>query len=492
MNKLCLPLAESALPSLERKIGQYRDQVDYIEVRLDYLSSPSLPSLPTESRAEFLATCRPPREGGRFEGTERDRLQLLSAAAHNGFAWVDLEHDVDQDPDLPSSTRVVRSVHCFDRLPDDLPGLFEKLESRGGDVVKIAATVSSTRELVKLLSWMESLPDKKPYTVLGMGGLGQPSRFLGAFLGNFWTFVCENAEQTVAPGQFGLEQATNLYRLDSWESTPVIYGILGNPVAHSRSPQLHNRLFQHHRLDNLYLPFQLDELEPWIEYVRSSRLRFAGFSVTLPFKTDAAELADSTDSPVASINTLCRSGSGWKGLNTDYPAFLAPLTSQLSLQQKRALVLGNGGVAHTVVAGLKNEGARVVVVGRNQERVSHLASHYGCSHALFSDLPLAADLCVNTTPVGQYPLTEASPLSQDQLRFDLVYDLIYHPEQTQLLQMAAQKGAQTISGMEMFIEQGALQFLAWTGLDPNRAWMRDLLNQMLAEEEGSPSESIAS
>ena len=485
MNKLCLPLAESTLPSLERKIRQYSDQVDYIEIRLDYLSSPVLPSLPIESRAEFLATCRPPREGGRFEGTEQDRLQLLSSAAHQGFAWVDLEHDVDENPDLPKSTQVVRSFHSFDRVPDDLPGLFRKLEDRGGDVVKIAVKVSSTWELVRLLSWMESLPAEKPYIVLGMGGLGQPSRSLGAFLGNFWTFVSEDLEKTVAPGQFSLEQATDLYRLDSWKSTPTIYGVVGNPVAHSRSPQLHNRLFQHHRLDNLYLPFQLDELEPWLQYLGSSRLRFGGFSVTLPFKTDAAKVADSIDSPVASINTLCRSGSGWRGLNSDYPAFLDPLTSRLPLRQKRALVLGNGGVAHTVVAALQNEGAEVVVVGRNQERVSHLAQHYGCSHALFTDLPLAADLCVNTTPVGQSPSTEASPLSEDQLRFDLVYDLIYHPEQTQLLQMAARKGAKTISGMEMFIEQAALQFAAWTGLDPDRDWMRDLMNQILAEHTGS-------
>ena len=171
MNKLCLPLAESTLPSLERKIRQYSDQVDYIEIRLDYLSSPALPSLPMESRAEFLATCRPPREGGRFEGTEQDRLQLLSSAAHQGFAWVDLEHDVDENPDLPKSTRVVRSFHSFDRVPDDLPGLFRKLEHRGGDVVKIAVKVSTTRELVRLLSWMESLPAEKPYIVLGMGGL---------------------------------------------------------------------------------------------------------------------------------------------------------------------------------------------------------------------------------------------------------------------------------------------------------------------------------
>ncbi len=491
MNKLCLPLAESTLPSLERKIRQYSDRVDYIEIRLDYLSSPALPSLPTQARAEFLATCRPPREGGKFEGTEQDRLRLLSAAAREGFAWVDLEHDVDDDPDLPSSTRVVRSVHSLDHLPDNLPGLFRKLERRGGDVVKIAAKISSTRELVGLLSWMESLPAEKPYIVLGMGDLGQPSRSLGAFLGNFWTFVSEELENTVAPGQFSLEQATDLYGLDRWESTPVIYGIVGNPLAHSRSPQLHNRLFQHHRLDNLYLPFQLDELDPWIQYVESSRLRFAGFSVTLPFKTDAAKVADSSDSPVASINTLCRGGSGWRGLNSDYPAFLGPLTSRLALQQKRALVLGNGGVAHTVVAALKNEGAEVMVVGRNQERVSRLAQHYGCSHALFTDLPLTADLCVNTTPVGQSPSTEASPLSEDQIRFDLVYDLIYHPEQTRLLQMAAQKGAQTISGMKMFIEQAALQFAAWTGLDPDRDWMRDQMNQILTGKEFSHPKTIA-
>ena len=484
MNKLCLPLAENSLPPLEEKINRYCDQVDFIEVRLDYLSTPELPRLPEQGRAEFLATCRPPREGGRFKGAEKDRLQLLGDAAHSGFTWVDLEHDVEEDPPLPNSTRVIRSVHFFDQFPDDLSGIFNQLEQRGGDIVKIATKVSSTRDLVMLLSWMESLSARTPYILLGMDGLGQPSRSLGAFLGNYWTFVSEEEKGTVAPGQFSLKQATDLYRLDRWTSTPVVYGVIGNPVVHSRSPQLHNRLFQHHDLDKLYLPFQLDELEPWLRYAGSSRLRFGGFSVTLPFKVDAANLADSSDSPVASINTLCRNGSGWRGLNTDYRGFLDPLTARVSLREKRAVMLGNGGVAHTVAAALRNEGSEVVVVGRNQARVSDLARQYGCAHALFTDLPLKADLCVNTTPVGQYPSTQDSPLTEEQLQFDLVYDLIYHPERTRLLQMADRKGAQIISGMEMFIEQAALQFAAWTGLDPDRDWMRGVMAQLLAEEEG--------
>jgi 3-dehydroquinate dehydratase/shikimate dehydrogenase len=87
----------------------------------------------------------------------------------------------------------------------------------------------------------------------------------------------------------------------------------------------------------------------------------------------------------------------------------------------------------------------------------------------------SADLLVNTTPVGQHPNVDASPLSETQLHFELVYDLVYNPEETKLIRQARYRGCKTISGIEMFLEQAARQFLAWTGRDPDRGVMRDLI-----------------
>lgn len=480
IGKLCLTLAEESLSTLERKVAQHSGRVPVIEIRLDYLARPEVPPLPGNTSTEFVATCRAAREGGRYKGSEGDRLALLKKAAESGFTWLDLEHDVEEDPSLPTATRVVRSYHCFGSFPESLPALLERMRAQRAEVIKLAVNVSGTGELVTLLSFMESFPSETPHIVLGMGSFGQSSRTLGVFLGNYWTYVAAAEEDAAAPGQFSLKKALDWYRLPSWVSAPPIYGVLGNPVAHSMSPQLHNHLFGHYRLKKVYFPFLLDCLDPWFDYVARSRLSFSGFSVTLPFKADVVKHV-SLESAADVLNTLIRVDSHWEGSNTDYAGFLKPLQSRFDLKGKTAVVLGHGGVAHTVLAALRREGAQVVVVGRSRQRAAQFAARYGCRHAHFSDLPLRADLCVNATPVGQYPQVEDSPLLENQLDFGYVYDLVYHPEETRLLRMAAKKGILTISGIEMFVEQAALQFLAWTRIEPERELVREMIREISTE-----------
>lgn len=479
MVDLCLTLAESSATLLGKKIAQYSGQVPYLEVRLDYLTKPSLPHIPKNSGTEFIATCRPEYEGGRYKESESSRIELLRAAADSGFHWLDLEHDVPAISRLPSSTRIVRSWHCFGSFPKDLETRFKCLRETGGDVLKLAVSINTTQEAIRLLEWMETMQGSTPFVILGMGLLGQVSRLLGSFVGNQWTYVAEHEQSAVAAGQFTLEQARYCYRLTGWSKPPPIFGVLGNPVRHSLSPLIHNQLFKHYQLSNIYLPFPLDEVESWFRYTGRSKLDFRGFSITLPFKTDVVRVAQVRRPLVDSLNTMTKKRSSWEGSNTDYDAFLHPLKSRLSLKGKKILVLGNGGVAHTAVRALQDEGSLVTVVGRRRERVTSFAKHHGCLYALFSDLPLAADLCVNTTPVGQYPDVEKSPLEEHELEFELIYDLVYRPEQTRLLELATRKGLQTVSGMEMFVEQAALQFFGWTGLSPDRKFIRDTLSEVL-------------
>ena len=479
MVNLCLTLAESSAVVLREKISHYTGQVPYLEVRFDYLDVIEVPKVFNHQGTQFIATCRPEREGGNYKGTEVDRIDLLQKAAHSGFHWLDLEHDVTSIKNLPSTTQVIRSYHCFGDSCANLENYFQTLKNAGGDVLKLAISIRTTKELIELLEWMPSIPKEIPFVILGMGIFGQVSRLLGGFLGNRWTYVAEKIENSVAPGQFTLKQAQDWYRLSGWESPPPIFGVLGNPVEHSLSPLIHNRLFKHFGVTSIYLPFLIDQIDLWLRYVRTSPLDFRGFSVTLPFKTDALKLVETSTSPVNSINTLTRKGSSWEGSNTDYAAFLYPLQSRFSLEGKTALVLGNGGVAHTVVRALQNEGLSVTVAGRNCEKVSKFASRYGCSWTSLSNLPTKVDFCINTTPVGQHPNTDKSLLQARDMKFDVVYDLIYRPEKTLLLRSANQLGLQTISGMEMFVEQAARQFQDWTGLSPDREMIKDIINETL-------------
>jgi len=475
MSRLCLILAEKDLGALERKLDACRSSSPYVEVRFDYLEHPQIPRVPSKPRPALIATCRRPEDGGRFQGSETDRLQLLGQAARSGFDWVDLEQDAAEPPDLPADVRIVRSHHDFGRFPSDLDAAWSRLMvAKRVDVRKMAVRVESTDQLARLLSWMEK-GGEGGRIVIGMGPFGQPSRSLGFFLGNEWTYASE--QDQVAPGLFTLRQAHGEWGLVPRTTKPTIYGVLGNPVAHSMSPALHNRLFNFYGVNAVYLPFHLDNVDPWFDYLAKSRVEFGGFSVTLPFKKDVVKYAGFGAAEDRALNTLVKTESGWRGLNTDYFGFLNPLLP-IPRARTTALVLGTGGVAHTVVKALTDHGVRVTVVGRAREKAGEFAERYGCATAVFDDLPLAADWCINCTSVGQQPDIGDSPLKDEDVRFELVYDLVYRPERTKLIRQAESKGIRTITGTRMFIEQAALQFQAWTGVDPDRALVRQFMAEL--------------
>lgn len=443
-----------------------------IEVRLDYLREKRLPRFPVDRETEVIATCRPIREGGVFAGGEAERLEFLKQAAKAGCHWVDLESDAAGAIRSGAHTRIIRSIHLFDDYPESLDQVWGDLLRAPGDAYKLAVRVDTTRQLVELLSWMESLPSSPPFVVIGMGAFGQLSRFLGPLLGSLWTYASIGGE--IAPGQLSLEQARNVYRLQDRTQRTALYGVIGNPVAHSLSPILHNRLFAAYRREALYLPALLDELEPWFEFLKRTRLEFRGFSVTIPYKSRVSAFLNRTDASAAAVNTLKRTDTGWEGSNTDRSGFLIPLRKRLKLPGRSVVLLGAGGAARSVATALIEEGCRVTVVGRDARKTAAFAEQFKIASATFSDCP-EADICVNATPVGQFPDLDATPLPADQLRFRLVFDLVYNPEETRLLREARRQGIECVSGMEMFVEQAALQFKCWTGIDPDRDVMLNIL-----------------
>ena len=315
--KLCLTVAEKSVSDLTRRLGFYDGRVEYIEARLDYLQRLDLPRLPTAPKSRYIATCRPEREGGRYRGGERERIRLLEQAARQGFDWIDLEHDVEVPLSLPADTRLIRSRHVFGSFPANLPAEFPPVSGR-------RAGKTSGPGPPPPGNWFSSWSGRKgnrlagPHILIGMGELGQPSRYLASLLGSKWTYVCEDAEIPRAPGQFTLREARGLGQPST--ETPL-FGIIGQPVAHSLSPPLHNGLFRHYGLPGSYIRLPLDRLDPWFDYLSRSSLRFQGFSITLPHKTSVIPFCKSYDSPVRSVNTLAGTAPNWMGSNTDWPGF---------------------------------------------------------------------------------------------------------------------------------------------------------------------------
>jgi shikimate dehydrogenase len=283
----------------------------------------------------------------------------------------------------------------------------------------------------------------------------------------------------------------------------ALAGVLGDPVHHSLSPVMHNAALRDLGLDWVYLalPVAAEKLAAVLEGLEAIGCR--GLNVTLPHKQAAARLATSL-TPLAgrlgAVNTLVpREGGGWLGANTDVEGFLAPLRQGLPdtddggrpWSGRQAVVLGCGGSARAVVAGLVELGmGRIRVAGRSAAGLdAFLAGCAAWSPALDpliwreepperpGDLHNAletADLVVNTTPVGMATAADPLAATRTPLRADqlaalpagaTVYDLIYTPRPTALLRLAQERGCGTIDGLEMLVQQGAAALRLWSGLE---------------------------
>ena len=275
----------------------------------------------------------------------------------------------------------------------------------------------------------------------------------------------------------------------------ALVGVLGDPVRHSLSPAMHNAALAALGLEWAYLalPAPAADLATVVRGLEAMGCR--GLSVTIPHKQAVAELCRER-SPLAqrvgAVNTLVPlDGGGWMGTNTDVEGFIAPLRHG-PWQGKRALVLGCGGSARAVVAGLVELGfGAITVAARRPEALAAFAQSCGpwapqLTPLAWSDLgsptdqdlaqtALAqADLVVNTTPIGMASATDPAavkacpldPAQLDQLRpGTTVYDLIYTPRPTQLLRQAARRGCPTLDGLEMLVQQGAAALRLWSGLE---------------------------
>jgi len=271
-------------------------------------------------------------------------------------------------------------------------------------------------------------------------------------------------------------------------ASTALVGLLGDPVHHSLSPAMHNAALQVMGLDWVFLalPTPADQLETVVQGLEAIGCR--GLNVTIPHKQSVAGLCREL-SPLAqrlgAVNVLVpRSDGGWFGTNTDVEGFYRPLQeAEPNWSQRRALVLGGGGSARAVVAGLTELGcARIQIAARRQQVLDAVMAACGrwspqLEPLLWnSDQALAAaldhcDVVVNTTPVGMASpdnpaAADASPLSPEQIRRlqpgSWVYDIIYTPRPTRLLQQAADHGCRTLDGLEMLVQQGAAALRLWT------------------------------
>ena len=464
-----------------------------IELRLDWLADdPEISRFlgrvaSRRWRATLLATCRRRSAGGRYRGSIGQQLIHLADAIKAGCAWYDLEIETSAlcPPELVQvllgEGRQLASAHFFKRMPPSLPSVAARLERNKPDAIKIATRCDSLHQCRKLVQFGR---ERRNTIVIPMGDVALPARLLS--LRELNGFAYAPVENVTASGQVDLYEIHRVYRAENITRETQVYGVIGNPIGHSLSPHLQNAGFAARRIDAIYLPFLVERLSDFLDSV--GPLAIKGFSVTIPHKeriVNHLEDCDPLARQIGAVNTVVvRGGGKLYGYNTDYVAVLHTLETRVRLRGSRVLIVGAGGAARAVAFALAQAGANVCICARRQKKARIIADAVDGSLIDWSRLKRESfDAIVNATPVGMSPFENDSPLEARDLNCRLVFDTIYRPRKTKLLQLAERRGIETVSGVEMFVAQGVAQWEIWTGQRaPVSQMRRAVLNALQREE----------
>ena len=465
---------------------------DLVELRLDYINDPAnLKRLIADRPCPVVITCRRKRDGGKYKGSEEERLILLRSAIAEGVEYVDLEEDVAAQVPRFGNTRRIISLHDFRKTPDDLEEIHRRLSGLDPDVIKICTMANNPGDNLRMLRLVEK--SKLPTVGLCMGDMGLPSRILAGRFGAPFTYATFSHERALAPGQLSFEQMKNVYHYDQIDRETDVYGVIADPIGHSLSPLIHNAAFRHLKLNKVYVPIRVprESLSEFID--QAPQMGVKGLSVTIPHKETVIEKLTQADEAVRGIgaaNTVVFDGDQRHGFNTDYQAAMDSLEAALDtadkgpgqLEGKTALVLGAGGVGKAIVFGLVRRGAKLVLTDGLPERAQELAERFECRTIDWSlRHTVSADVLINCTPVGMHPNVDETPYDKHHLRpGTIVFDVVYNPENTLLVKDARARNCKVITGVEMFVRQACLQFKLFTGHDGPADLMRDVLKRATA------------
>ena len=489
-----------------------------------------------------IVTIRAAAEGGAYVGHESTRLELLIEICKLNLppSYIDLELAAFQASEnfqkqfiaAKTSTRLILSAHDFQSRPADLSKRIGAMWSESlCFIAKIAWRARSVRDNLEAFELLRH--QSKPTIALCMGQFGIASRVLAPKFGGFLTYARPNGEMGTAPGQLTVEEFIGVYSTHHITTATQVFGVIGWPVEHSLSPLLHNAAFTATQFNGAYVPLAIpSEWEHFKaslgEMAASPILNLRGVSVTLPHKEHALRWckqqgggADVVSEWCGAANTLIFSSHGVAhAFNTDAPAAVAAIAMALGMneqasaalacggngknhpeiftkvsdsaqekqsltlqtfnqwRQQRILVLGAGGAARAVIAGLALAGAHVTIANRTHDKAAQLANQFnaraisGANQSRVEAILLqnlsahSFNAIVNCTSAGMTggggesidPLPEAFQITSSMV----VMDTVYRPCETPLLKRARSVGAVIVDGTEMFLRQAALQFELFT------------------------------
>jgi 3-dehydroquinate dehydratase/shikimate dehydrogenase len=497
IGKICVAITGATPNDMMRNAEEIVRENHFVEFRLDYLPNPLaiIPKLKQflYERGEItaIATCRRAATGGKFKGTIPAELEILEKAAQAGCHLIDIELQTAEHT-KPAQMKKLRSFgaaliisHHDYEATKNLDAVFDRILPFQPEFVKIVSTAKTLADNVTMMRFLDSRRDEANIIGISMGEQGIISRVLGLRAGSVFTFAAAHAGEETGPGQIEARTLRETWRIDHIDASTKVYGVAGNPVRHSLSPLMHNIAFRRETVNGIFLPLQTTRLNDLLTLTREVPLH--GLAITMPFKTDIIKHLAKTDvlsEKIGACNTVVRAQDGkLYGFNTDVAAVVRPLERRLPLRGAKVLVLGAGGAGRAAVFGLVEKGAEVFIWNRTAETAKKLARQAKAKTIRREQIVKSNfDVIINTTPVGMRGVKPASLLEPKELNTRLVFDLVYNPIDTPLIRMAREKGLPVITGVEMFVHQGARQFEIWTGKPaPEEEMLRVVIHALRQE-----------
>jgi 3-dehydroquinate dehydratase/shikimate dehydrogenase len=410
MTYLTVPIASENIDQAGRQIkAALAAGAEMLELRTDYLENLSVDLVKnfisqvraaTSRPIPIIVTCRDQRQGGARPYSQHMRIDVLAAALKAGAEFIDVEFESffrteNQEKirvALSQSTkgRLIVSAHNFSTKFESIKKIYRSILTLYPVVIpKLVYTANHINDCFEAFDLLYQTGGER--IVFCMGEAGIISRILAKKLGSFLTFASVNEQSATAPGQLTIEQLKKLYRYYDIRPNTELFGVIADPVGHSLSPAIHNSCFAERSMNKLYLPLLVqggqNKFDEFLNNVFIRRwLNFKGFSVTIPHKQSALNYVrvrrgfiEPLAEKIGAVNTLVV-GLDRKltAYNTDYAAALDSITSALKIKRTdlkdlSVAVIGAGGVARAIVAGLSDAGSKVKIYNRTVERAEKLA-----------------------------------------------------------------------------------------------------------------------
>jgi 3-dehydroquinate dehydratase/shikimate dehydrogenase len=492
MPLVCLSLTAKTIAENLAVLERYRDHIDIAELRADLLDPSeafAVRDFPVLAGVPCILAVRRKCDGGGFVDGEGQRLVILAKAIayarpdkSANYAYVDLENDF-RVPSVEEAcrtfgTRIIRSRHDIAGQPPNLDEAWADLALEPHEIPKLAVTPRSAADFARLFTWASSLPPGERI-IVGMGEYGLPSRVLAERIGTSiaYTSPLRAGLPGAAPGHLDPVVLEETYSFRTLDRNTVVYALGGGVnVLASGTPKLHNAAFKASGMNAVFVPIPSGDAASFLTALEATGAR--GAAVAVPLKESiCASLARRSPEvdDIGACNTLVREEGGWTGYNTDAQGFRRALLEFLGvpdLRGLRATLIGAGGVAKAIAYVLADLGASAVVLNRTVSKARSLAQRHGFAYGPSTEHSTElvadhADIVIQATNVGMEGDRQGDPLDwYDLSGREAVFDLVYRPERSALLERAAAAGCKTTNGWKMLRYQSAAQFKLWTGREP--------------------------